>query len=710
MAAIIVTIYFWEFFANSNTLAIGLPIGSISVILASGSILLAVASYIWAPKQRYFEVALCNYCLLIALAASLILDTGELHSPFLALWMILGVFSGIFGLWGIGPYAMLAVLYLVMLFIDQKLGFSAMVTAIFSGLVPIVISYVVWHGSPKKDSSDQAYRKLANEFSQVTGKSEVVINGIADGVIAVDANGVIELINPAAQQIIGWGKQDALKLDYRSVLKIIDAKNNDIEASQDPVAQVLSSNKQVINNDLGLVTNSGKNILVSLLISPVGQIGAGAIIVFRDITREKAEERQQAEFISTASHEMRTPVASIEGYLGLALNPATAQIDEKARDYILKAHESAQHLGRLFQDLLDVSRADDGRLQNNPKVINLVEFAHDIVEGLQPKAEEKGLRLTYKPQSDSHSPSERSERGEKTLSPIYYVNVDPDHLREVIANLVENAIKYTPHGDVVVDLSGDTENTTLSVQDSGIGIPPEDVAHLFQKFYRVDNSETREIGGTGLGLYLCRRLTEAMNGKIWVESRYKEGSVFHVSLPRLANDEAQRLIEQSAAAATAPRIEIGYAQAIATDDRPDAKTTSSLQNNIMHQTETIAAAVASQRPSSTMPPIQLQMTPVTTSPQQPTVVVPPQQNSLPTQQPSNPAVSPTLSSQTQPIVRPQPFATTNAMPPVEKRPLGQPAVRPNTPLTAIEQNTAAYIIVRQPGVYVPTRQFPPEKP
>src|SRR5690606_4513614 len=99
---------------------------------------------------------------------------------------------------------------------------------------------------------------------------------------------------------------------------------------------------------------------VSLVASPVGGPGSGIIIVFRDITKEKAEEREQAEFISTASHEMRTPVASIEGYLGLALNPATAQVDEKARNYITKAHEAAQHLGRLFQDLLDTARAEDG--------------------------------------------------------------------------------------------------------------------------------------------------------------------------------------------------------------------------------------------------------------------------------------------------------------------------------------------------------------
>lgn len=236
---------------------------------------------------------------------------------------------------------------------------------------------------------------------------------------------------------------------------------------------------------------------------------------------------------------MRTPVASIEGYLGLALNPATATVDAKARDFINKAHESAQHLGRLFSDLLDVSKADDSRLKNDPEVVDVVPFIHDIVEGLTPKAIEKGLRVLYKPMPfGDETPNAR-------FSPVFYANVDNDHLREIAQNLVENAIKYTPQGDIVVDVTGDNEHVVLSVADTGIGIPREDQVHLFQKFYRVDSSDTREIGGTGLGLYLCRRLTETIGGRIWIESEYKRGSTFYVEIPRTDHDEAMRLIEQS---------------------------------------------------------------------------------------------------------------------------------------------------------------------
>lgn len=206
----------------------------------------------------------------------------------------------------------------------------------------------------------------------------------------------------------------------------------------------------------------------------MGAAGEGAIAVFRDITKERDDERAQAEFISTASHEMRTPVASIEGYLGLALNPNTATIDEKARDFINKAHASAQHLGHLFQDLLDVSKADDGRLKEKPAVIDVIEFTREIVDGLRAKAEEKGLELTYKPDGT------KSTAGTTVISPVLYAHVDRDHLREVIDNLVENGIKYTLEGSVMIDATATDEYVRVSIQDSGVGIPAEDMPHLFQ--------------------------------------------------------------------------------------------------------------------------------------------------------------------------------------------------------------------------------------
>jgi signal transduction histidine kinase len=425
-----------------------------------------------------------------------------------------------------------------------------------------------------------------------------------------------------------------MALSYKSVLKLLDKDGNEVTTSNDPVANTLATNQQVTTSDLFLLTNSEKRLLVSVNVSPVGQLGAGAIIVFRDITKEKSEERQQAEFISTASHEMRTPVASIEGYLGLALNPATATIDEKARDFIEKAHASAQHLGRLFQDLLDVTKADDGRLSNNPKVVDVVAFTHDIIEGLKPKADEKGLRTLFKPLPED-------DRNERRLNPVFYVNVDNDHLREVIGNLIENAIKYTPKGDVVVDINGDGDHVKISVADSGIGIPKEDQAHLFQKFYRVDNTETREIGGTGLGLYLCRRLVETMNGRIWVDSEYKRGSTFYVELPRVSHEDAMQMIETLSTQTEEPVIE--SVQPVAPLPMP----------------EPVAPPVAPMPPAPAAP-VAAPVTPVPTP--QPTA-------------PVRPAIPTPLSAQP----------------------------KQNVPLSAIEQDPRQYIQTRNIDVVIPPR-------
>lgn len=528
----------------SPSLTVSLPI----LVLSSVTAILSFVSYIWMPARGIFASSLTIYLLLAASTAGLVITTGGVGSIFIALWMLIAVFAGLFGIWGLLPILIGTAGFVASEYLQQQLSTEVIVITLFAGLLPLIASFVLWHGRSGKgegDKSDRAYKSLATELSEVASKSEVVINAIGDGVLAIDAQGLIQLINPAAQRIIGWGKQDALALSYKSVLQLVNAKNEPLSPEIDPIQQVLNTNQLVRNNDLTLLTKTSKKVLISLVISPIGEAGAGAIIVFRDITKEKAEEREQAEFISTASHEMRTPVASIEGYLGLALNPNTATIDEKARDFIMKAHESAQHLGSLFQDLLDVSKAEDGRLSNSPKVVDIMAYTHDILQGLQQKATDKGLRLIFKPNPDD---------GNKHVTPVYNINVDNDHVREVIDNLTENAIKYTPAGEVTVDITGTDDKVVISVTDSGIGIPAEDIPHLFQKFYRVNNTETNQIGGTGLGLYLCRRLAETMGGRIWLESEYQKGSTFFLELPRIGTQEAAKLIEQQAQAAQAAAV------------------------------------------------------------------------------------------------------------------------------------------------------------
>jgi PAS domain S-box-containing protein len=635
--------------------------------LAGFTAIVTALLYFFVPVNQKNTAALASYLLLVATLFTLLYTTHGLESAFLSLFVASLPFGIFFGLTGAAISFIAIVTLVVWEYFVVNIYPSQLIALSVIAFVPFLAGLFVWSkpaGTASTETKEErSYKELANELSQVAGKSEVVINAITDGVLALDGQGVIQLINPAAQELIGWGKHDAINLAYKSVLKIINAKNAEVTEQEDPVAQVLSINKAVKTDKFSIQTQSGKSFMAAISVSPVGQLGNGVIIVFRDVTAERSDERQRGEFISTASHEMRTPVAAIEGYLGLALNPATAQIDIKARDFITKAHESAQHLGRLFQDLLDVSKADDGRLQNTPTVIDVVPFIHEIVQGLTPKAIEKGLRILYRPMPDGIVEENRR------INPVYYVNADRDHLREVSNNLIENAIKYTPKGDVVIDVTGDTTHVVLSITDTGIGIPREDQAHLFQKFYRVDNSDTRQIGGTGLGLYLCRRLVETMGGRIWVESEYKKGSTFSVELTRLDHEEATRLIEQASLLA-----EQNAAQEAAEAQRDAAAKQAS------------EVAAMNSAPS---------FTPVT--PVQPTATIAPQQIVVaPTFQPVGGSVS-------APAAAPAPAQSGVTAAPVIVP--GQPA-QPNTPLTSIEANPSQYMATRpEPGnTTVPPRQ------
>ena len=534
----IILLYAWaRFIPTGYQLPIGLSVSDLAAGVAGIGSLIVLILCFWLPRKHETEIGIFVYLLTVAVAATTIITSGGVISPFLVMWIIVAIFAGFFGAIILGIMGLLVILQIIATSIQQGINIQFIIGYLFFGFLPLIFSLVLWIRRQKTDDNTS---NLENKLSAVESKSDVVINAIDDGVLAISKDGNIELINPSAQQIIGWDQGDALGLNWKSVLKLVTSDGKDVEDLENPIAQSLSKNQPTHNDKLFLLTSSEKRILVSIVSSPVGTDGEGIIVVFRDITKEKAEEREQAEFISTASHEMRTPVASIEGYLGLALNPATAHIDEKARDFITKAHESAQHLGRLFQDLLDISKVEDGRMKNNPKIINVNEFLKDIFDGLATKANEKQLNYIFMPDIVGESK-------EKSLQPIFYANIDPDHFREVVSNLIENAIKYTPSGEVVVNITGDDKQISVSVKDSGIGIPAEDIPHLFQKFYRVDNSDTREIGGTGLGLYLSRRLAEAMSGNLRVESKYKEGSTFYLEIPRMNSSEAKQRLESAEA-------------------------------------------------------------------------------------------------------------------------------------------------------------------
>lgn len=548
-AVVFLSFLYVVFFGLQTTGLIVIPLGlhvPLYPAIAAGVVgVSALLCAIGIQKTASFVPAFSIFALFTILTGYLAFAHSGFGSFYWALWVTLALFSPLFGAAAWIPMLVAVGSYATWLYsVYGATSASTIGILLLMTVVPIVLGLILWRKQPQAEEKiERNVKNLTTELSEVATKSEIIINAIADGVIAIDGKGVVQLINPAAQELLGWGKQDALMLHYSTILKLHDEQGKAVDPTTDPIDQVLNTNQQARSSRLIALTESGKKLSLSIAVSPIGSMGSGAIIVFRDVTKERTEEREQAEFISTASHEMRTPVASIEGYLGLAMNPATATIDTRAQGYIIKAHEAAQHLGRLFQDLLDVSKSEDGRMTNTPRVVDISAFAGTIVQGLRQKASEKGLTLSFVPGSID---------AEKKILPMYYVNLDNDHIREVLDNLIENAIKYTPSGGVQVDITGTDDKVVISIKDTGLGIPTEDIPHLFQKFYRVENSDRQQIGGTGLGLYLCRRLVEAMQGRLWVESVFGKGSTFFVELPRISSADASRLADMQRAQAPAP--------------------------------------------------------------------------------------------------------------------------------------------------------------
>ena len=366
--------------------------------------------------------------------------------------------------------------------------------------------------------------------------ANLVLNTIDSGVIIVLPTGVIEYINPAAVSLLGGQvAQNFLGAKLEDILKLENGQGVAIPAQNNLVFYAVNNGQNYTTREYFLVNLQGQKKPVAFKIITAHSPKNERIVTFYDITSELEAESEQTEFISTASHEMRTPVASIEGYLGLALNPKTATIDERAKKYLEEAHKSSQHLGKLFRDLLDVTKLDDKRIKAHLTPIEVTSTVRSIAEGQIPKMSEKNIHFTF------GSSSSANMNGGRVINQEVFAAVDVDFLREIINNLIENAIKYTNNGGGIwVNVRGDGDRVLINVTDTGIGISPEDSKHVFQKFYRADNSETRTIGGTGLGLYIVKERVEAMSGSTWVESTFGEGSTFYVAFPRLTYEEYLR--------------------------------------------------------------------------------------------------------------------------------------------------------------------------
>jgi PAS domain S-box-containing protein len=333
-------------------------------------------------------------------------------------------------------------------------------------------------------------------------RAAIVVEHVADGVLLVDGDEIIRLWNPAAEHITGLAAAETVGRGTAEVFSpwktIADlAKRGEPRLETQPVE---------IN---------GRELWLS--ITAVGFEG-GTVFAFRDLTAERAVEKLKSDFVSTVSHELRTPLAAIYG-AALTLRREDVPLGEPQRMGLLEVIASeSDRLARIVNDILWASRLESGTMQTTIQKCDGIAIARSVVEAARhyiPPSIELAIKAPKK-------------------APL--VAADPDKARQVLTNLVDNAVKYSPDGGrVIIEISVEGPQLRYAVHDDGLGVPPAEHRRIFEKFYRLDPDLTRGVGGTGLGLYISRELLERMGGRIWVESSGTGGSTFLAELPIAAD-------------------------------------------------------------------------------------------------------------------------------------------------------------------------------
>lgn len=361
-------------------------------------------------------------------------------------------------------------------------------------------------------SKSQNNAQLAEEKA----KSDALFASIGDGVIALDESGRVQRVNQIALDLLGFAEEELVGQWFPKVIIAEDANGTTISGIDRPIAQTLLLGKPV-SARFWYRKKDGESLPVAVTASPImlDDKPAGAIEVFRDITKEAEVDRMKSEFISLASHQLRTPATAVKQFIGL-IREGYAETPEKTEQFLTAAYNSNEDQLAIIDDILNVAKIDAGKLQLRLEPTDMAELTADITAQLSGQAKSKNQSLTYV----------------KPAQPIE-LSVDIIKMKMVIGNLISNAIKYTPDGGTIdVQLISHPHNIEIRIKDNGIGIGKKDQAQLFKKFSRIENEYTIKVQGTGLGLYLVKGLVELHNGTIHLESAVNKGTCFIIKLPK----------------------------------------------------------------------------------------------------------------------------------------------------------------------------------
>lgn len=348
-------------------------------------------------------------------------------------------------------------------------------------------------------------------------KINAILRSIGDAVFVVDTNLKILLINQAAKDLCGCDSGDLVGESYEEILNFVYENNN---KKNDVFIKNAISSGQIthMDNNTILINKNGNKIPVADSASPLknsrGEV-IGCVVVFRDVTKEREIDKAKTEFVSLASHQLRTPLSAINWYLELLRESAKNVLTPEHLGFLKEIEQGNQRMIGLVDSLLNVSRIDLGTFTIEPSEVNVVEIAESVLTELQPQIISK-----------KHNVVREFEPG----LPVF--NYDKNLTRIIFQNLISNAVKYTPdNGEIKIRIFRNKECLQIEVHDNGFGIPKEQQAEIYKKLFRADNVIKKDVDGNGLGLYIVKSIVHNVEGKIWFESEENKGSIFYVNIP-----------------------------------------------------------------------------------------------------------------------------------------------------------------------------------
>jgi two-component system phosphate regulon sensor histidine kinase PhoR len=358
---------------------------------------------------------------------------------------------------------------------------------------------------------ERSLRDIATEKSKI----KTIINCMGDGVLVCDGDGSIVLTNPAASRMLMTSETSLLG-------NFLSQCNLNLELSKTIEESLKTKDIGYTSVSQELSLGESGEIFLRAHTAPVrNDVGEtiGSVTVIQDISHLKELDKMKSEFIAMVTHELRTPIAAVEQQLTVILNKMAGEITEKQEQLLQRAKERTKGLLNLIKDLLDLSKIEAGKMVQYKEPLALQEVVQRVVDLMRVEAENKKIDLQF-----SSSPK------------VSLINADRNSMEGIFTNLISNAIKYTPEGGKVwVTLGDEGGFVKATVSDTGIGLKKEDIPRIFDKFYRVKTTETRQIVGTGLGLSIVKSIIDAHLGSISVESEEGGGTTFTVLFPRESN-------------------------------------------------------------------------------------------------------------------------------------------------------------------------------